>query len=225
MALTTDYLYTYALKLMRSNQAGRLSATEFAQNWNDSQAAIFEDLAGRFQAQAVGKTGPNTGLIQDKTILQKLSPFIKAGTITVTAGNGDKPDDFIFELAMRISGFDVIHIDHDQRASVNNSVIDPPNILANKYYVSEYQGYYSFLPSTVTTASIDYISTPPPIKWGFTIDPATGRQVYNAGLSVQPLWDEHTCREITKRMFKTIGISLHDDAFAQFGQSVIQTGE
>ena len=225
MSLSVDYIYQFALKLMKKNQAGSLPSVEFAFHWNDAQATYQDDMLGRFQARNNGKTGTNTGLIEDETILQKLSPFTKPYTLTIADGNADKPSDFVYRLAMRINGVDVYKINHNQIANVNASVIDPPSVSDNKYYFVEYQGYYSFLPRTgISAASLDYIQTPPNVVWGFTWDD-DGRQVYNPGTSVQPLWDANSCREITKRMFTNLSVSFKDKDFENFGKSVQLTGE
>lgn len=225
MSLSVDYIYQFSLKLMKKNQAGGLSSVEFAYQWNDSQATYQDDLLGRFQSRNNGKTGTNTGLIEDETILQKLSPFIKPTTLTITSGNSDKPSDFVYRLALRINGYDVYKINHNQIANVNSSVIDPPSVTDNKYYFVEYEGYFYFLPHTgVSSADLDYIQTPPNIIWGYTFD-ADGRQVYNLGSSVQPKWDNNSCREITKRMFTNLGVSFKDKDFESFGKSVQLMGE
>jgi hypothetical protein len=85
-----------------------------------------------------------------------------------------------------------------------------------------YEGYYSFLPSSVTSASLDYVVAPTDVVWGFTL--SGGRQIYNPGTSVQPVWDNNSCREITRRVLDTIGISYKDSDFANFGNRVINTG-
>jgi hypothetical protein len=223
MALTVDYLYQFSLNLIRKNQAGSLASIEWARHWNDAQATYQDDLLGRFQNRGNGKAGINTGLIENKTILQKLSPFTKLAPLVVVAGVSDKPSGFIFELALRVNGKEVIHINHSQIATVNDNVIDPPSIPLDIYYVVEYEGYYKFLPSTVTSAELDYIATPTDVVWAFTI--VGGRQVYNAGSSTQPLWDNNSCREITKRMLTNLGVSFKDGDFASFGKSVQLTGE
>jgi len=223
MSLSVDYIYQFALNLIRKNQAGSLASVEFARHWNDAQGSYQDDLLGRFQARGNGKTGINTGLVENKTILQKLSPFIKPVTLTITTGNADKPADFIYELALRINGKEVRHINHNQIATVNDSEIDPPSIPNNSYYVVAYEDYYSFLPNTVTSASLDYIATPVDVLWNYDI--ALGRQVYNSVGSVQPQWDNNSCREITKRMLTNLGVSFHDNQFSQFGKSVQLTGE
>lgn len=224
MALDIDYLYTFALRLIRKNQSGSLSAAEFNQHWNDASNTYFDDLVGRFQAQGVGKTGPNTGLIQNKTILQKLSPFTKTDALVIAAGSVDKPEDFIYQLALRINGYDVIMIPKDQIAAVNNSVIDPPSEDEERYYATEYESRYVFFPNTVTAATLDYISNPVDAEWAYTFD-GDGRQVYDSANSEQPIWDDHSLREITKRMLTNIGVSLKDADFAQFGAKTQIQGE
>ena len=229
MTLSVDYIYNFCLDLILKNQAGGLGSERFEKFWNDAQSSYMDDMLGRFQARNNGKTGINTGLIEDETILQKLSPFTKPTDIAIAAAKSDKPEDFVYRLALRINGADVFKINHGQIAKVNQSVIDPPSVTHNKLYFVEYEGYYSFLPTTlptggITTAQLDYISTPTNIVWGFTYD-ADNRQVYNEGSSVQPLWDSNSCREITKRMLKDIGVSFKDNDFTNFGNSVINTGE
>lgn len=222
MALSVDFLYQYTLNLIKKNQAGSLSSTEWARHWNDSQSAYMDDMLGRFQSRANGKTGMNTGMIENETIESKLAPFTKNATITIAAGIGNKPADFIYKLGLRINGEHVIHINKNQIATVNDNVIDPPSVTNGAYYFTEYQSYYSFLPNTVTEASLDYIATPTDVLWGFTI--VAGRQVYSSGTSTQPLWDNNSCREITRRVLDTIGVAYKDSDFANFGNRVTQTG-
>lgn len=229
MSLSVDYLYSFSLDLILKNQAGGLKSTAFANHWNDAQGTYQDDLLGRWQARNSGKTGINTGLIEDETVLQKLSPFTKPIDLTITAGNADKPADFLFRLALRINGEDVYKINQNQIATVNNSVIDPPSITNNKYYFAEYEGYYYFLPRTlptvsITTAQLDYICTPENVLWAYILD-SDGRQIYDAANSVQPVWDNNSCREITKRMLTNLGVSFKDQDFANFGKSVQLTGE
>lgn len=225
MALSVDYLYSFARKLIRKNQSGSLSADDFNKHWNDASNTYLDDLVGRFQPNAIGKTGVNTGLIQNKTILQKLAPFTKTTPLAVNSGSANKPSDFIYMLALRINGVDVIPATHDQKGSINSSVIDPPSASDDKYYFSEILATYSFLPSTFTGfATLDYISNPVDVVWAYTLD-GQDRQVYNAGASVQSLWDDHSNREITKRMLTNLGVSLKDPDFAQFGAKIQAQGE
>jgi len=224
MALSVDYLYVFSQDLILKNQSGGLKSTAFANHWNDAQSTYFDDLVGRFQLRNNGKEGANTGLILDETILQKLSPFTKLSPLTVATGNSDKPTDFAFRLAMRVNGKDAIKINQGQIAFVNNSVIDAPSVANDIYYFLEYEDYYTFLPNTITAADLDYIAIPDDVLWAYTLD-ADGRQTYDAPNSVQPQWDNFSCREITKRMLTNLGVSFKDADFMNFGKSVQLTGE
>jgi len=222
MALSVDYLYTYTRDLIKKNQAGSLASTEWARHWNGESNAYQDDLLGRFQARSNGKTGMNTGMIENETIETKLAPFTKNATIAIAGGNGNKPSDFKYKLGLRIDGEHVFHINKNQIATVNDSAIDPPSLTNGCYYYTEYEGYYTFLPNTVTSASLDYIAAPVDVLWNFNI--VGGRQVYSAAGSVQSQWDDASNREITKRVLNTLGVAYKDSDFASFGNKVINTG-
>lgn len=223
MALTSDYVYQWALKLIRKNQAGGLASGEFCLHWNDSQGSYQDDLMGRFQAKNTGKEGINTGLIENETIMTKLTPFVKLLPISIVGGQFVKPSDFIYTLALRINDTKVFQVNHDAIWAILDDVIDPPSIVDDSYYYCEYQNFYKFFPPAVANGELDYISTPTDITWLFTLD-VNNRQVYNP-LSTSPQWDNNSCREITKRMLKTLGISYSDEDFSGFGESVQNKGE
>lgn len=224
MALSVDYLYSFAKSLIRKNQSAGLIVTDFQYFWNDAQGSYQDDLLGRFQSRANTKEGSNTGLIEDETIIAKLTPFMQPVTIAAIGGQAIKPTDFVYTLAMRVGNFKVYQIDKDQIQSVLNSVIDPPSVANNTYYFTEYSNYYLIYPNTVASISLDYIQTPPDVIWAFTYD-ANNNQQYTSAGSVQPLWSNNSCREITKRMLKTIGVSFSSQDFENFGQSVLAAGE
>lgn len=224
MALSVDYVYQWTLKLMRKNQAGGLASIEFCSHWNDSQGSYQDDLMGRFQAKNTGKEGQNTGLIENETIMTKLTPFIKPLTIAIASGQYIKPADFVYTLALRINGHKVFKVNQDAIWAMNNDAIDPPDISEDSYYYAEYLNYYKFFPISVTAGELDYISTPIDIFWAFTLD-GDNRQVYNSALSISPQWDTNSAREITKRMFDTLGVSYSDEDFSGFGSKVQTIGE
>lgn len=215
--------------LMRKNQSGSISAKDLFYAWNSEQTAFFQDLVGRWQARSNGKSGQNTGLIENETILTKLTPFTTTSSLTITSGDADKPEDFVYRLALRVNSVDCLKINHNQIANVNSSVIDPPSITDNKFYFVEYEDYFYILPHTlptasITTAQLDYLTQPTDVVWGFTYD-AQNRQVYNAGSSTQPQWMQNEIVEITKRTLSSFGVSYKDKDFEQFGRSAQITGD
>lgn len=228
MAWSIDNIYEVMKWLVRKNQTGLISTTDFFYAWNVEQRSFQQDLVGNWHKTNNSKEGINTGLIQNEIILTKLTPFIINTTLSISSGKSNKPSDLIYTLAIRINGKKVFYVNHDQIYAVNDDVIDPPNISENSYYYSEASTsgipYYSFLPNTVTEFELDYIGTCPDVVWGFDLD-TDGRRVYNSATSVQPLWDQNTLIEITKRSLKSLGVSFKDGDFMQFGQSVTQTGD
>lgn len=222
--MTVDASYKLMLFIMRKNQAGGLSSTDYQQCFNAEQSAYLSDLLGRWQNRGNGKTGLNTGLVENETILTKLAPFTKNNGLTIIAGSSAKPDDFVYTLAMRINDTKVEAVPKSQLAAVLTSVIDPPSEEENTYYYTEYRGYYTFYPSAVTLADLDYIARPVDVVWGFTYD-SDNRQQYDPGTSVSPIWLDEDVVEITRRCLKTLGVSFSDQNFKEFGNSVITTGD
>lgn len=223
MTWTVNDILKLVQKLTRKNQSGSISAEDLFYMWNSEQLMYFNDIIGRWEARSNGKSGQNTGLILNETILTDLAPFIIPTSLTVTDGRADKPSGFEYMLALRINEKKVYLIRPDQVASVNDSVIDPPSVADDKYYVTEYEDYYSVLPSTVTSLSLDYIVAPEDIKWAFTFD-SDNRQVYNPGLSVQPKWANTTIVTITKRTLDNFGVSWKDTDFINYGKSAQASG-
>lgn len=229
MSWSINDIYNLTLFLTRKNQSGSISAKDLFYEWNTEQNAYHSDLVGKWQARNNGKSGANTGLIMDETVLTKLAPFTIPGQITIASGKATKPSDFIYGLARRISvsgaEYLVNKINHGQIYYVNNDTIDPPSVADGKYYIVEYENYYSILPSSATgTLNLDYIAACEDVKWGYTYD-SEGRQVYNPGTSVQPKWDTPTIIEITKRALTSLGVSFKDNDIQQFGKSNTITGD
>lgn len=225
MALSVDYIYQYALDLVNKNQSGGLEDTRFCSLWNGEQSSYHADLCGRFQRMNNGKEGIQTGLIENETIIQKLSPFIKNAPISIISGTGAKPADFIYRLSLKNGNYEMIKINHDQLPSVLADTLgDAPSVANNKYYYIEYNNGYSVYPSTLTTVGLDYVCRTTDVFWNSTRD-VNNRKVYNPTGSIQPLWDDVSCREITERMLKKLGVPLKDKDFQNFGQSVINTGD
>jgi len=156
--------------------------------------------------------------------MTKLMPFIKPVGLSVTTGQATKPSDFVYTLALRCNNAPVFQVDHGQIWSLYDDIIDPPSDATNTFYYVEYLNYYLLFPNDVASVSLDYVCEPLTVSWAYTFD-SNNRQVYNPAGSVQPQWDDVSCREITERMLKTIGVAFKDRDFAQFGQSVQNAGE
>lgn len=224
MAWNVNDIKVKMLSLIRKNQSGA-TVDDCINAWNTEQHSLHNDLLGRWQLQNNGKSGANTGLIQNQTVITELTPFIKPATISISSGQANKPSGFAYELALRINGKRVIPIQHNQIDTVNSSVICPPSVTGNKYYYVPYQSYFYLLPQSVTgNLSLDYIENCTDIVWGYTLD-VNNRKVYSSGTSTQPQWLQNEIVLITKRALTFLGISFKDGDFLNAGRTAQATGE
>lgn len=226
MAWSIDTLRQFTLFLIRKNQSAGITFSEFQNVFNAEQRTYMNDLLGPFQQQQRPKSvSQQTGLIQNETIIQKLSPFIKPYDLPIVSSKGYKPGDFIYEMGMRIDAYRATRVNHDQIYAAENDVIDPPDASAGTYYFTEYLNYFMFLPAGLTkTGKLDYVGEPTDAIWAYTIN-AYGRQIYDPVNSVQPLWDGISLVEIVKRSLRMLGVSFKDDDFEQFAEGTIVTGD
>lgn len=223
MSWSVDKLWGFTTSLLNKPQSGNLTPSMFFYAFNSQQRLYMADIVGRFQARNTGKAGANTGLIQNEVDLTKLSPFTKPVTLTVTAGNANKPADFIYRLAARINDKEVIFIDKGQIAFVINSVIEAPSVSMGRYYATEYEGYYQVLPSIVTSMDLDYIADVVDVVYA-TIPDGNGRPIYDPANSTNPLWDNLSLMEIVQRTLKPYGVHFTSADFENYGREAINTG-
>lgn len=187
MTWDVNVIYRFMLWLINKNQSGGVTAQDFFFAWNSEQSQYQGDLLGRWQKNSNNKTGVQTGLIENETIMTKLAPFTNIANITITSGQAPKPLSYAYALALRINNAKVFQVDHDQIWAVLEDVIDPPSIPDNSYYYSEYLNYFSILPPAATTIQLDYIQSAQDVVWAYTFD-ANGRQVYSpSGLTAVPV--------------------------------------
>lgn len=223
MTWTVDYIYSLLKFLIRKNQAGGISPSNFFFAWNTEQNMYHNDIVGRWQNRNNSKEGANTGLVLNETVLSDLSPFTLSEILPVTSGIVYKPSDFIFKLSMRINDSKVYIINPGQLPYIIDSVIDAPSTTDSMYYGVQYEDYYKIYPNSVTSLVMDYVAAPEDVKWGYTFD-AEGREVYNPGASVQPKWSTPTIITITKRALTSLGVSFKDADFMNFGRTAQATG-
>ena len=81
-----------------------------------------------------------------------------------------------------------------------------------------------FYPITLGTAVLSYVSVPPQIVWGYTLD-GNGRPVYSSGTSVQPVWYDADKLEIISRALKLIGLNLQMGQLEQYANQVTNQGQ
>ena len=220
---TVDYCYSALRFIVRKNQLGSLSPTDFQYAFNTAQRNYYDFLVGRIEQYRYDSPKPRIGLSMTDNVVTRLMPFEQSAILTVSSGLANKPAGFNKLLAMYTSNnFRVYRIEEDRFAERFQDSIDPIDE-PNAFYV-EQNSNWRIYPNTLNNLSIKYLTVPTDVVWGYTID-GSGRPVYNSGTSVQPLWNDNDIDEILARAAKIVGISLKEPTLVQFGEQVMAKGE
>lgn len=212
-------LYSY---IANEYQKGKTNGDEFNLLFKAASTNYYTFLLGHIEQYQYGRPVPRIGGNTTEDIETKLSPFIKTDdSVTVAGGRATKPSDFGRLVAMRTStNKSVYRIKHDRKGSRQDSVI--LTTAEDPYYV-DYAAYWE-LGVGGSVVKIDYYPNKPnEAVWGY-ID-VTGRELYNAATSTDPLWKDTEILPIIARMLKATGIVLDDGQILSYAQSVINTGE
>jgi hypothetical protein len=220
-----DDIKNFSEILINKHQIGNYTPNMLFYTWNAEQQAYYQDLIGRWQKNSNGKTGANTGLIENDTITEKLSRFIVTyNPIPGVSGLVADPGDINKLLAVRINGHACTEIYKKQLAYITNSDIDGPSVEENRYYYTRGSGHIKILPNTVVSGvEMDVLINCPDIKWAFILD-GSNLPVYDPGNSLQPTWKNADIQEITRRALKQLGVHFSSMDFENYGNSIINTG-
>lgn len=221
--MTVDQVYNILKFIVRKNQLGSLPPSEFEYAFNSAQRNYYDLLIGRIEQYRYGSPVPRIALNMTDNVVARLMPFQKRSTLTITSGILTKPSDLNKISAIySANNYRIYRVEEDRFAERIQDSIDPIDE-ANAFYIEE-KSTLRIYPTTLTTCSFVYFTSPIDVKWNYTID-GSGRPVYNPTGSVQPVWLENDYDELIARAAKIIGVSLKDATPMQYGQQVIQTGE
>ncbi len=222
--MSVDDFYKIVLHILNKNQQGYLKPADFNRDATLASKQYVSWLLGSFQQYTYGRAIAKVELGQNAIVRQRLAPTIKRATLTIDgSGNSNYPTGFIQSDAMYDStGFNKIRlVQQDSLDSVYNSVIDP--IATNPIYLIE-DTRFQFYPVTTATAKLSYVQTPPNIVWGYTLD-GNGRPVYDAGTSVDPIFDDIAMLDIISRVLKIEGVTLQEGAVLQYANELKNLGQ
>lgn len=220
---TVDYCYSTLRFIVRKNQLGSLSPSDFQYAFNTAQRNYYDFLVGRIEQYRYDSPKPRIGLSMTDNVVSRLMPFETSATLTVSAGLATKPTAHNKTLAIYTSNnYRVYRIEEDRFAERYQDSIDPINE-ANAFYVEQSTNFRIY-PTTLNNLTIKYLKVPTDVLWNYTLD-GSGRPVYNPTGSVQPLWNDNDIDEIIARAAKIVGVSLKEPVLTQFGEQVMAKGE
>lgn len=208
MAYNINDVYKIVLYAVGKNlQQGYVSPEDFNLVINQAQKSYTSYLLGSFQQYAPGRPEARVEFGQNSVIRQRLIPIIYTTNLSIdVTGFSPYPSDYLQTDAMwSYYGYDRIReIQQNQFYGVYNSKIDP--IASWPVYMIEHNGF-RFFPNTLGQAKMSYVTNPPDMIWGYTLD-GNGVPVYNSAGSIQPVWDDASILEIIVRALRIIGVNL-----------------
>lgn len=212
------------LACAKNVQDGYVAPDDFNLAINQASRSYANYLLGTFQTYSPKRPFSTVDYSENQNARTRLVPLIKTATLTINgSGFATYPTDFLQVDAMWTNtGFNRISfVQQDALYSRYNSVIDP--VQTNPIYLLEQTGF-RFYPVTTATAKLSYVSNPPEIRWGYTLD-ANGIPVYNPGTSLPNYWDDASSLEVVVRALAIIGVELQLGVVSQYAQMIKTQGQ
>lgn len=224
--MTVDEVYRLVNYIMRKNQNGGITPSDFNNIINVAQNSYMNYLLGEFQKYLPGRPMAPAAFGQNEDIRQRLTPFITTPvtlTINPVTGVAPYPDSYQAQDAMYYGQYNrrVKYVQQDRLDGHVNSVINP--IATHPIYLQVQEGL-QFYPANLGTAKFSYIKSPTTITWGSTTD-IYDRRVYNPATSDDPAWYEQDMLDIIVRALAMIGVNLQLGAVQQYAQVIKTQGQ
>lgn len=227
--MTVDFAYQIVQFAANKKQYGFITPDEFNLIINQAQYSFLDYLLGEFQQYQVGRPVAKVQYSMTDEVRQRLTAFIpKLTTLTIDAtGLSPYPTGYQQIDAMFDNNLNRIRfVPQHKLYSYLNSTIDP--ISTNPVFVIE-QGGFRFYPNTTyngvaVQAQCSYISTPPNIVYGYTLD-VNGRTVYNPATSTDPLWYDVDMLEVIARALELVGVNLSQPELSGYARKIETVGQ
>lgn len=221
--MDVNEIYQLIQYISNKNQQGYITPSQFNTVINQAQKSYTSYLLGSFQQYTPGRPVARVQLGQNSVLRQRLAPIITQGSLVIDpTGFSPYPGDYLQTDAMRTTTFQRIRfVQQDSLYSYYNSAIDP--VATNPIYLIEDAGF-RFYPISLGSAEISYVSDPPDMIWGYTLD-ANNRPVYDALTSTQPVWDVASILDIISRALAMIGVNLQAGMISQYAQEIKVNGQ
>lgn len=224
--MSVNDMFEIILFAVRKNGgSGDISPQEFNLIIGQAQSSFSDYLLGQFQQYQPMRPVPTVQYSENENTRQALTPIIYGYTLTINSSTGISPypGDYQRTDAMwKADGHTNIRFVQQQHLqSYYNSRIDP--YLSNPFYLIKDIGF-DFFPASLGTAKLSYVRKPPAIVWGYSID-VNGLPVYNASISINPVWADVDCLEIIVRALALIGINLQMPQVSQYAEQIKKGGQ
>lgn len=210
----------------QSNSGVYLSPTEKDLILNRAQTQYFNKLYGNQNDYRYDRPVPKITYAVTEKVSRSLAPFLSDPTALVIDVNGqvNTPSDLYQTVSIThtVSGVDyeITRVEQDRVSNNLTSSIESPD---EKYPIyTQLRTKLQFYPKNLATATIVYLKKPIDMVWGYTL--VNGVPVYNAGTSVQPVWEDMDMNEVIYLALSYAGLNIKDADVSQFANFKTQTG-
>ena len=188
MAINVNTVYKTVLSVLNKEQRGYLTPDEFNKIARQAQMQLldiaFAEYNKMLQLDAIGRTNLGYADAPSK-IKEKIDAFYKTASVTLDTGVGSLPTDIykIIELinSDRTLLFELV--DKHELPYLSSSPLTKPSTDYPIYYKTTTSSGATSIqvnPTSITTATLDYIKVPTDPRWGYTRNATYGTNIYDS---------------------------------------------
>jgi len=186
MAINVNTVYRTVLSIMNIEQRGYITPDQFNRIGRLSQLDLFEKAFADYNRYI---TRQENNRINDeyanlvKSTKEKIDIFSTSATLTFTDGVAAVPTNLYkcIMISTGTRGLEVLELQKSDLPQINSSKLTAPTTSYPIYYK---QGdFFNILPTTISSATIDYIFKPSDPTWAFTSGATYGDMQYVSGSS------------------------------------------
>jgi len=188
MAINIDTVYKTVLSILNKEQRGYLTPDEFNKIAKQAQIQLLDIAFSTYnqglQLDTSGRTNLGYADIPSK-LKEKIDMFYKTSSVALTTGVGSLPTDIYKTIELTNSGrtlpFELVD-KHELSYLLSSPLTKPSTDYPIYYKTTTSSGATSVQvnPTSITTATIDYIKVPTDPRWGYTRNATYGTNVYDS---------------------------------------------
>lgn len=228
--MSIDEAYNFCL-YVANKQNGNITPANFNLLAPIAQMSVLNDRLGNVKKYRPHDPVPPYALGISQKSKEEIGKFLYISTsLSVTSGFVLIPAGILYLDAMTtgaLSGVIVREVQADEFILLQSSAIRPPTV--QKPVFMRVNGFFHFLPLSLTSAHAFYVKTPVTPLWNYTI--VSGRPVYaetggiiGSGNSQGFQMGETVHVEICAKILQAIGISLDQNSITQYAELQEQKG-
>lgn len=218
MAINVNTVYRTVLSLTNREQRGFMTPDQYNRLARMAQLDLFEKAFFDYNRYL---TRNKTGSINDeyanlaKAIKEKIDVFSTSSTLTFSSGIAAVPSNFYKCIMISTStrGLEVQEIQKSDLPQINSSKLTAPTTSYPIYY--KQGANINIFPTTISSATLDYIFKPADPTWAFTTGATYGDMAYASGSSIN--FQLHDSEEVPLiiKILAYSGVILKDPTVVQ----------